>query len=45
MRWTAIKLCESLDQGQYFRIRNVVISSDCYRSEVGGSIPGYGKII
>ena len=25
------------------RIRSVVVGSDCYRSEVGSSIPGYGK--
>ena len=29
--------------GVVFRIRNVVIGSDCYRSEVGSSIPGCGK--
>ena len=43
MRRTAIRLCESLDQGRHFRIRSVVISSDQYHSEVGSSIPGYGK--
>ena len=43
MRQTAIRLCESLDQGHYFRIRSVVISSDQYHSEVGSSIPRYGK--
>ena len=26
MRETAMRLCESLDQGRYFRVRNVVIS-------------------
>ena len=36
MRWTAIRLCESLDQGRYFRIRNVVIGSD-WSSDVGSS--------
>ena len=25
------------------RIRSVVIGNDCYRSEVGSSIPRYGK--
>ena len=29
--------------GVILRIRSVVISSDQYRSEVGSSIPGYGK--
>ena len=29
--------------GKVLRIRSVVISSDQYRSEVGSSIPGYGK--
>ena len=24
-------------------VRSVVIGSDCYHSEVGSSIPGYGK--
>ena len=43
MRRIAIRLCERLDQGQYFRIRSVVIGSDCYHSEVGSSIPGCGK--
>ena len=29
--------------GASHRIRSVVVGSDCYRSEVGSSIPGYGK--
>ena len=29
--------------GAILRIRNVAISSDQYHSEVGSSIPGYGK--
>ena len=29
--------------GALHRIRSVVVGSDCYRSEVGSSIPGYGK--
>ena len=29
--------------GEIFRLRSVVINSDQYRSEVGSSIPGYGK--
>ena len=29
--------------GAILRIRSVVIRSDWYRSEVGSSIPGYGK--
>ena len=29
--------------GAILRIRSVVISSDQYHSEVGSSIPGYGK--
>ena len=29
--------------GAMLRIRSVVISRDQYRSEVGSSIPGYGK--
>ena len=33
MSRTAIRLCESLDQGRYFRIRSIVISSDWYRSD------------
>ena len=43
MRRTAMRLCESLDQGRCFRVRSVVIGSDQYHSEVGSSIPGYGK--
>ena len=43
MRRTAIRLCEGLGQGQCFRIRSVVISSDQYHSEVGSSIPGCSK--
>ena len=29
--------------GVLHRIRSVVFGSDCYHSEVGSSIPGYGK--
>ena len=29
--------------GALHRIRSVVVGSDCYHSEVGSSIPGYGK--